>query len=280
MLQNVDSHIVLFEMKELIKFIFKKIHIYKPTVKILIFLEEYKLHTFLDNVKVSLFQKRIIIPSFKLRHLVSGNYSIRWFLDSGEKAFSSIENILNQSDKKLEEIDSVLDFGCGCGRVIQYLHTYENIQLNGCDYNSLLINWCRKNIKFASFSCNQLCPPLEYEDHSLGMIYAFSVFTHLTVEQQDQWLREFYRVLKPNGLLILSTHGPCYQDRIPKELLSKYESGEIVVQKSNQAGENDCAAYHPANAYQKESKWFKQLVYLEKGAFGNPDQDLYLLEKK
>lgn len=266
-------------MKSLIKFVFKKIGLYQPTVRLLIFLETYPLSQLIDNIKMTLAGSKIIMPPAKLRHLVSGNYSIRWFTNTGENSLTSLTNILEKQNLNLADMNSVLDFGCGCGRVIQQVHTVNKNNLLGCDYNPLLINWCHDKLTYAKFYTNNLTPPLTYENDSFELVYMFSVFTHLTVEQHDEWLTELHRVIKPNAYLILSTHGPDYRERIPKELQADFDAGKMVVQKSSQAGENHCGAYHPASFYEN-NHLFSQLQYIRKGAFGNPDQDLYLLQKK
>jgi len=59
-------------------------------------------------------------------------------------------------------------------------------------------------------------PPLPFPDNSFDLIYAVSVFTHLSEEHQRTWLPELRRVLRPGGRLLLvdiggeqtSTHTP------------------------------------------------------------------------
>ena len=41
--------------------------------------------------------------------------------------------------------DSVLDFGCGCGRMTRYLSMDESIEAYGSDVNNDLVVWCQKN---------------------------------------------------------------------------------------------------------------------------------------
>jgi len=63
-------------------------------------------------------------------------------------------------------------------------------------------------IPFAEFDINALSPPLVYGEGSFGLIYTFSVFTHLSEALQVSWLAELSRVLKPGGYLLLTTTRP------------------------------------------------------------------------
>jgi SAM-dependent methyltransferase len=70
-----------------------------------------------------------------------------------------------------------------------------------------LVEWCQKNLSFASFAQNPLQGKLEYSDRSFDFIYAWSVFTHLTEHQGIFWIDELRRVLRPGGYLYFTTHG-------------------------------------------------------------------------
>src|SRR2546421_591590 len=83
-------------------------------------------------------------------------------------------------------------------------------QLRGSDFDGPAVEWCRKNLAFASFTHNELRPPLPFGERELDLVYAFSVLTHLPVDVQHAWVAELGRVLRPGGYLLLSTHGERY----------------------------------------------------------------------
>ena len=72
-------------------------------------------------------------------------------------------------------LDAVLDWGCGCGRVIRQWGQVENTQIYGSDYNPELIAWGRSALPFARLSTNGLAPPLPFPDDSFDFLYGISV---------------------------------------------------------------------------------------------------------
>jgi SAM-dependent methyltransferase len=48
-------------------------------------------------------------------------------------------------------------------------------------------------------------PPTSYPDQMFDLIYSYSVFSHLSEEAHLAWLKEFKRIMKPGGLLIVTT---------------------------------------------------------------------------
>jgi SAM-dependent methyltransferase len=108
----------------------------------------------------------------------------------------------------------ILDFGCGCGRVLPYMGILASqADFAASDIDREAIAWCRENIRgdegrerFA-FSVNSDLPPLPFEEGSFDLVYAISVFTHLPEDMQFKWLAELERVTAPGGLLVISTAG-------------------------------------------------------------------------
>jgi ubiquinone/menaquinone biosynthesis C-methylase UbiE len=103
---------------------------------------------------------------------------------------------------------SVLDFGCGCGRVLVYFKGATRCEMTGSDIDGEAIAWCKANLAdFGAFIQNGAEPPLPLADSSVDLVYSISVFTHLPEKMQFQWLTELHRVVKPGGLLLLTTRG-------------------------------------------------------------------------
>lgn len=102
----------------------------------------------------------------------------------------------------------VLDFGCGSGRILRYLSEMaEETEFWGCDIDGSSIEWL--NAHFGDrlrFVHNGDAPPLPLESGSFDLIYAVSVFSHLT-DSWAAWLLELHRLLVPGGLLVATFHG-------------------------------------------------------------------------
>src|SRR5207244_2931679 len=135
------------------------------------------------------------------------------------------------------EIDSVLDFGCGCGRVTRYWNDFGG-EVSGSDVSAKAVAWCRANLTFARFEVNRLAPPLAFPDEQFDLVYALSVFTHLTEELQLAWRDELRRVLRPGGRLFVTTHGRSYAPRLDAGERERFEQGELVVRWSDVPGTN------------------------------------------
>lgn len=112
---------------------------------------------------------------------------------------------------------SALDFGCGAGRTLRhFLDDAENCMFYGCDIDAPSIEWLRSAMSppFTVF-VNQETPPLPLEPESLDLIWAISVFTHIS-DQWALWLAELHRLLKDDGLLVATFHGPAFSDEWAK----------------------------------------------------------------
>ena len=130
------------------------------------------------------------------------------FIQGGAQVANRIIELLSHATGcSIERNDAVLDFGCGCGRVMRWWKDLEGPRLHGTDYNPYLVDWCRRNLPFADFSVNDLEPGLDFPDGEFDLVYSYSVFTHLPREMQRPWLDELVRVTRPGGHLVLTFHG-------------------------------------------------------------------------
>jgi SAM-dependent methyltransferase len=186
------------------------------------------------------------LPPPRLRLLVDGRSADqRHFLRVGRQMLDGIRDGVGQMGRQLEDLRTVLDFGCGCGRVARHWSTVPGPELYGCDYNPELVDWCARNLCVLRATRNEPAPPLPYVSGSFDLIYALSVFTHLDDELQREWLDEFRRVLAPGGLLVVSVLGTEVADRLSRAERDRFETGEMVVQRPRLAGRNLCSVYHP-----------------------------------
>jgi SAM-dependent methyltransferase len=103
---------------------------------------------------------------------------------------------------------TVLDFGCGCARVLAYFKQTGDMDIVGCDVDPEAIAWCRATLgDIGTFRVNGALPPIDVPAATFDLIYSVSVMTHLPEEMQTAWLTELARIAKPGALLLVTTCG-------------------------------------------------------------------------
>jgi len=116
---------------------------------------------------------------------------------------------------------SVMDFGCGCGRLARQLiqQRPRPERYEGIDLHPGMIAWCQENLAsrahgftfhhhdvfYEAFNPGPDKPlwrPFPFGDGGFSLVIALSVFTHLTQDQSERYLAEVARVLAPDGLFV------------------------------------------------------------------------------
>jgi SAM-dependent methyltransferase len=200
----------------------------------------------------------LALPPARYIHLVAGTRDITWYLYAGRATFEQFDGLLRGNGVPFEQSGRILDFGCGVGRLMRYLSDVKGPAIYGSDYNPELIRWCERHVPFASFAVNPLNGPLPYADNFFDLVYAYSVFTHLTEAQQHLWMKELTRVLRPGGHLLFTTHGEAYLPVLNADERQRFTDGKLVIRNPEIAGQNECGAFCSA-AYIRE----KLAPYLE-----------------
>ena len=218
------------------------------------------------------------VPPPQLIVRVAGTADVDWFLEGGRLGAASVRGALQRQGVALDGLRAMLDFGCGCGRVTRNWAGLSGVEVAGTDLSRPAVDWCRRNLPFARFEENGLEPPLVFDEESFDLVYALSVFTHLTADLQLAWRDELRRLLRPGGFLLVTTHGRSYLPRLEQDERDVFERGELVVRWGDVAGTNLCSAYHPER-YLRETfaQGFAFLELEAEGAHGNPTQDLVVL---
>jgi SAM-dependent methyltransferase len=220
------------------------------------------------------------IPGYWARLLVAGSADIPGFLELGRRGFDCIRETLERNGTPIGGLKDVLDFGCGCGRVIRFWNGFADTRICGTDINTYLVEACQRCVPFASISKNSMVAMLDYANQSFDLVYAFSVFTHLDISAQTAWRDEFHRILRPRGILLLTLHGNAYKGRLTGKELEDFNSGRPVVRLGQYPGGNLCVSFHP-ESYVRETlaEGFEIVDAVPEGAKGNPAQDLYMLRR-
>jgi len=101
---------------------------------------------------------------------------------------------------------SILDFGCGYGRLIRLMYFYSDpARIAGCDPWDRSLALCRE----AGLTCrldqtDYLPESLPYPEGSFDFVYAFSVFTHTSAEATRTALSALRKVIRPDGVLAIT----------------------------------------------------------------------------
>lgn len=115
--------------------------------------------------------------------------------------------------------ESVVDFGCGCGRIARQLMVQPNVpeRYLGLDVNRSMVQWCQENLaplhsdwhfrhhnvynkNLGPDNSRQRMASFELSDAEASLVLAHSVFTHLSLDQTIFYLHEMRRVLRPGGV--------------------------------------------------------------------------------
>ena len=189
---------------------------------------------FLDNFsakKLSEGKELVDLPS----HSVKANKQL-WndyydWSDSGEewtqevKKFKGIDpekwknELINKMMQKYIKKDStILEIGPGGGRWTSILKEMSN-NLILADISPKCLDICKK--RFANsehIRYNLIENDLNFiEDSSIDYVWSYDVFVHINPSIIKKYVREFQRILKPNGIAIIHHSGKYTDYNNPKE---------------------------------------------------------------
>lgn len=223
-------------------------------------------------------------PSFKLPpdYLMYESFQMDYqkYYQSGKKNAAWLSSLF---EKHVElKNKKILDWGCGPGRIIRHL---PNIISNDCsfygsDYNTASIKWCSENLPNIKFNNNTLEANLPYPDNEFDVIYGLSIITHLSEGKHYEWFQELYRVLKPNGILLLTAQGDNYISKLSIEEQQKYQRGELVIRGNVTEGHRVYSSFHPTQFMQDLFKEALIVDHITQEPTANwVPQDIWIIKK-
>lgn len=161
-----------------------------------------------------------------------------------QQAFDFYNFVLtHQPDLYMEQYD-VLDFGGGWGRVLRmFLREFPAERLVLVDCLTAAIECGRSLNGPFNIIHTEVNPPLPLLKGTIGIVYAYSVFSHLPEQLCCDWFRHFTELLIPGGKLIFTTRGLSqldYIDRLEKTdtpySLARYILGTEVMRERYDRG--------------------------------------------
>lgn len=156
-------------------------------------------HPFVDGIELPGF------PPEEIQRNSVGS-SGRHALSEGFNFYSEVKQYAAKSGSPLTSDSRILDFGCGWGRMIRFfLKNVVTDNLYGIDVDPEMIDICIKTVRHGNYSVVKPEPPTDFANNSFDVVYAYSVFSHLAEPVHIKWVEEFSRILKPGGILIVTT---------------------------------------------------------------------------
>jgi SAM-dependent methyltransferase len=228
----------------------------------------------------------IPVPPSQLIRRVTNHESSSLYLVTGLQCYREFWTTIKKYATP-ESIRSMLDWGCGCGRIVGFFSKFSGIpRICGCDIDGEAIAWCRENLPEAEFSVIPPYPPTSYPDNSFDLIISCSVLTHLPREVQFSWLQEMQRILAPGGLFLPSIHGEAAtrfsfpgkrgDNVLMNGICDTFEDKNLdrIAPKGYYRGVFQTRQY----TLKEWSRYFDILEYKERGAFYY--QDMLVMRKK
>ena len=238
---------------------------------------------YLDSLDFMRGTRDHLVPPARLRYRVQGRADAESFVAIGQGNVRDIEQTLSRAGLSIASFSTILDFGCGSGRVLRWMHErFPTPRYFGTDIDTEAIAWAQTHLTFASFETNGGQPPSRFEDSQFDFAYSISVFTHLDEHHYRQWMSEMHRLLKPGGYLLMTVHGPSNWQYLSDDEAQLVRDGGFVF-KESEMWRRLCPAWYrdaflSATYIRKSSEGrFELADFVLKGMVGH--QDVALLRR-
>ena len=217
------------------------------------------------NTKFRREHQNFSLPPKLLAYDAYASTNAEMYYQSGHELAKYFSEFIKQH-YRTESILKIFEWGCGPARIVRHmpdLFPGQELQIYGSDYNRATIKWCQQYIPGVTFLENELEPPVKLPDSSFDAIYNYSVFTHLSESSHFQWMNELRRLLRPGGILIMTTHGDISRSHLLENEKVAYNSGRLVVRGKVMEGKRCYVAYHsPKFVSEKMLSGFKILEHI------------------
>lgn len=108
----------------------------------------------------------------------------------------------------------LLDVGCGAGHFVERLLALERVRVTGVDITADVLDCCRRRFPQATFQTRDFSAPQELEA-AADVVTAVEVIEHVPYIQQPVFIANCAKVLRPGGMLVLTTPNADRREQIP-----------------------------------------------------------------
>lgn len=134
------------------------------------------------------------------------------YLDVGRSALKAIRFAQLAAGK--EDFSSILDMPSGHGRVLRWLKAaYPEARLTACDLLTDGVDFCAETFGATPVYSTQF-PTSDVFADRYDLIFVGSLLTHVDVPNWDHLIELWHSLLRPDGLLVVTTHGELAAERM------------------------------------------------------------------
>lgn len=159
----------------------------------------------------------LVLPSDLVTDIASGDGmfsgNATHYFKVGRSAITCLELALKCASKKKADITSVLDFGCGFGRVTRWLvSAFPHAEIVAMDVDRRAVDAVSKLLRISAYAIDrqwETVPRVRFD-----LIWCGSLFTHLDRQTSEQLFSLLCDRLHRGGVLATTTHGTYVAERL------------------------------------------------------------------
>lgn len=164
------------------------------------------------------------LPSEDDQRLWAGNSGL-FLMQQGNVFVDRMFEVYGRARKVDFDKIRVLDYGCGWGRLMRLLYRYvPTSNITGLDPWPPSLERCRETRVRGDLRTIDYIPKSLPVKGPYDLIFAYSVFTHISERAQTAVLDALHRVIRPDGLLALTIRQRNYWENAPEPDAEKRRS--------------------------------------------------------
>jgi SAM-dependent methyltransferase len=215
--------------------------------------------------------------------------AILHYIKVGIEALAVIEKA--RSLVKMNQVGSILDFGCGYGRVLRYLKSYyKDSKITCSEIEPTYVTFCKDTFDVEGYTSSTNFNELETKQKH-DIIWSGSVFTHLSSNKFKELFNFFENSLNEDGIMVFTTHGRFCEKHLKSHGYGLTKSGVLKTRIGYSLSGYGYSDYDFAKGYGVSINtldWFTKFIskksnlrlitYYEK--YWDDHQDVIVVQKK